>query len=119
MVAVHVGTYGNAENAISGHHLLVAMAFQANLGMEFTIDMAVWFAELFNLMQTVAIVAGCRVAIASHNGLAMTGIDIVLMVVMATGTLGYNFCFVTLPIGVGVNVVMTIRAGYFVEFVDT
>ena len=61
MIAAHVGADGDTEDTVAVHHFLVAMAIQANLGVEFTINVTVRVAELLNFVQTVTIVTGGRV----------------------------------------------------------
>ena len=54
---------------------------------------------------------------AGHDSLAVTGFGIILMIIMATGALADYFCLVVVPVGMGVDVIVTVGAGDFIELV--
>ena len=106
VVTVHVGFYGHVKDAIALHHFVVSMTLQTDFGVKFAIDVAVRITELFDFVQTMTVMTGGRIKVAYHNRFAVTGVKIIFMVIMATGTLGNDSGLVILPVSMRVNIVV-------------
>ena len=91
------------------------MTGQTDSGMKFTILVAPRIADSIYLMQAVTITTGRRILIPGYYRLAVYRLTVVLMIIMTICTLGDNFSFITLPVGMDMHIVMTVSTGDIVE----
>lgn len=58
VIALHVGFHRYVEDAVTLHHLLVAVALHANFRVEFAVGMGFRITQRLNVMQIMAVVTG-------------------------------------------------------------
>ena len=58
-----------------------------------------------------------RIQVAGNNRFTVTGVEVVFVVIMTTSTLGNDLGLVILPVRMGMNIVVTGRAGHVVQLV--
>ena len=71
VIAFHVGFDRHVEDLVALHHLFVAVALHADLGVEFPVGVGFRIAEGFDVMEVVAVVAGGGILIAGRHRLAV------------------------------------------------
>ncbi len=108
MVAFHVRFNGYIEYLVAVHHFLVAMAFHADLGMKFTFRVRTLDAERLDVVEVVAVSASSRVHVSGSNGFSVDRLLINGFFVVALNTFRYSYSFVILPVGVCVDIGMTV-----------
>jgi len=100
VVTVHVCLGSHVEDVVSLHHLLVAVAFQANLGMEYPVRMELRVIHRFDIVEIMAIVAGSGILIARRYRFPMNRLPVNRLLVMTLYALGNDNPFVFFPIAV-------------------
>lgn len=118
MVAFHVSLYSDVEDAVTFHHLLVAMALHAHFGVEFAVGVGFGISQGLDVMEVVAVVAGCRILVACCNGLAVNGLLEDSLFFMTLYALRDNNAFVLLPVSMGVDVGVAVGTFHIVLDVD-
>jgi hypothetical protein len=94
------------------------VTFQADLGVKFAIDVAVGLSQLLDFVETMTVMTGCRILVPGDNGLAMNRVEIIFVIIMATGALGDDFGFVTFPVCVSMDIIVTGSAGHIIQLMD-
>lgn len=110
MITVHVCPGRHIKDIISLHHLLITVAFQTNLGMEYPVCMELRVIHRFDVVEIVAIVTGSRILIACRYRLPVNRLPVHRLLVMTLNTLGNHNAFVVFPIAVRMDVGMAIGA---------
>lgn len=118
VVAVHVGLHGDIEDVVASHHLLVAMALHADLGVEFPYLMRFSVTYRLYFMEVMAVVAGGGVLIAGGDCFAVNGVAIDGGLVVTLDALRNCNPFLLFPIPVGVDVGVAVSAHYFFLYVN-
>lgn len=119
MVTLHVGFDCDIENLVFCHQIFVAMALQADLGVEFPVCVAFRASERLNVMQIMAIVAGSGIHVSARNPFAMHGFLINRLFVMALNTFGNHLALVIFPVIMGMDIIMAIGASDPLAAMDT
>ena len=110
VVALHVGLDGDVEDVVALHHLFIAMAFQADLGVEVTVGIAFGVTQGFYLVQAMAVVAGGRVLVAGRHRLAVDRLLVDRLLVVALDAFGNDDALVVFPVFVDMNIGMAVGA---------
>jgi hypothetical protein len=110
VIAVHVGLDRHSEHLVASHHLFVCMAFHADFRMEFPVLMGLGITKRLDFMEVMAVVAGRGILGAGCNRLAVDGVAVDRLPVVALDALGDNDPFVVFPVFVGVDIGMAIGA---------
>jgi len=110
MVAGHVRLDRNGKYVVTLHHLFVSMALQTDFCMKFPVFMRLGITKRLDFMQVMAVVAGRGIVIACRHCLAVDGVTIDRLLVMALDTLGNNDLFIPFPVLVDVNIGVAVCA---------
>ena len=110
VIAVHVGLGGHVEDIVSLHHLLVAVASQADFGMEYPVGAEFRVIHRLDVMEIMAIVAGGGILIACRYRLSVDGLPVNRLMVMALDALGDDYPLILFPVPVRMNVGVAIGA---------
>ena len=119
VVTFHVGFDCHVEDFVALHHLYIAVALQADFGVELTVGVIVRTTHRFYFVQIVAVVAGCRISISCSDSFPVYRFLIHSFSVMALNALGYNNALVIFPIRMCMNIGMTVGAADTLGNVDT
>ena len=118
VVALHVAFHRDRGDVVPLHHLLVAVALHADLGVEFAVLVGLRVAEFLDVVQVMAVVAGRRILVAGGNPLAVDRLAVDRLLVVALDALGDHDALVLFPVGVGVDVGVAVGAGHIVLGMD-
>jgi hypothetical protein len=110
VITVHVRPGRHIENIVSLHHLLIAVACQADLGMEYPVGVELRVVYRLDIMEIMAIVTGGGILIACRYRFAVNRLPVNRLLVMTLNALGNDNTFVIFPIAVRVDVGMAIGA---------
>jgi len=110
VITVHVCPCRHIENIVSLHHLIIAVACQADLGMECPVGVELRAAYRLDIMEIMAIVAGGGILIACRYCFAVNRLPVNRLPVMTLNAFGNDNTLVFFPIAVRVDVGMAIGA---------
>ena len=110
VVAVQVGLDRDGKDIVALHHLFVGMAFHADFGVEFAVLVGFRVTERLDCMEVMAVVAGGRILVAGRYRLAVDGIPVDRLLVMALDALGDDHPLVVFPVFVRMDIGMAIGA---------
>lgn len=108
VMALHVGLDRHVEDLVAPHHLGIAVALQADLGMKLTVGMVARSPQGLYIVQVVAVVARSRITISGSNSLSMARRLVNGFPVMALDALGNNNALILFPVGVDMDVRVTV-----------
>ena len=121
MVTLVIGLGRNQKDLVSFHHLLIGMTFLANLCMELLAKcnhFVVIPLQEGNLMETMAITAGCRIRISVEGGFPVDALRITI-IGMAGRTRLNDPRLIPLPGGHLVDLPVAILTLYVVDEMGT
>ena len=110
VIAIHVGLGCHSEDIVSFHHLLVAVASQADSGMEYPVGAEFRIVHRLDVMEIMTIIAGGGILISCRHRLSVDGLPVNGFLVMALDALGDDNALIIFPVLVRMNVGMAVGA---------
>ena len=98
MITVHIGFGGHVEDIVSFHHLLIAVAFQADLSMKYPVGAEFRIVHRLDVMEIMTIVAGGRILISCCHRLSVDGLPVNRLMVMALDAFSDDNALIIFPV---------------------